>query len=90
MGLGRGEGGMTLSVEYDGMGADPLRVAASDGSGLRLLERRLASLYGDEASLAWRTAPGEGFSVQLRWPARPAGAEVYRGGGGLFAERRTR
>jgi anti-sigma regulatory factor (Ser/Thr protein kinase) len=70
----RGEGRMILRVEDDGMGADPRQVAATEGSGLRLLERRLAGLYGDAASLSWRTAPGEGFDVELRWPATPAGA----------------
>jgi hypothetical protein len=70
----RGEGRMILRVEDDGMGADPGTVSASEGSGLRLLERRLDGLYGDTASLTWRTAPGEGFDVELRWPATVAGA----------------
>jgi sensor histidine kinase YesM len=70
----RGEGRMILRVEDDGMGADPGKVSTSEGSGLRLLERRLDGLYGDTASLAWRTAPGEGFDVELRWPATAATA----------------
>ena len=69
VGLRRGDGRLILKVEDDGMGADPEKVATSEGSGLRLLERRLAGLYGDAASLTWRTGPGEGFDVEIRWPA---------------------
>jgi hypothetical protein len=82
----RGEGRMILRVEDDGMGADPGKVSTSEGSGLRLLERRLDGLYGDTASLTWRTAPGEGFDVELRWPAaaatagEEAGRSLGRGG----------
>jgi len=71
----RGEGRMILRVEDDGRGADPRLVDATEGSGLSLLERRLAGLYGDMASLTWRTAPGEGFDVELRWPATAATAQ---------------
>lgn len=81
----RGEGRMILKVEDDGVGADSRQVATAEGSGLKLLERRLAGLYGDAASLTWRTAPGEGFDVELRWPAVPSGAPDESGeasGGG--------
>jgi hypothetical protein len=67
--LSRDDGEMVLRVEDDGMGSDPSRVGAREGSGLRLLDRRLEGLYGGAASLVWRTAPGEGFAVDLRWPA---------------------
>jgi sensor histidine kinase YesM len=75
----RGEGRMILRVEDDGMGADPRQVDATEGSGLSLLERRLGGLYGDSASLTWRTAPGEGFDVELRWPATRAEARQAPG-----------
>ena len=66
---------MVLTVADDGMGADPGEMARSGGSGLTLLEHRLASLYGDAASLAWHTEPGKGFSVMLHWPMRPVTAQ---------------
>jgi anti-sigma regulatory factor (Ser/Thr protein kinase) len=66
---------MVLTVADDGMGADSGEMARSGGSGLTLLEHRLASLYGDAASLAWHTEPGKGFSVMLHWPMRPVTAQ---------------
>jgi len=80
----RGEGRMILRVEDDGMGAVPEKVAATEGSGLRLLERRLETLYGESGSLSWRTAPGEGFDVEIRWPAVPADSprDPWRATGG--------
>lgn len=78
--VSRQDGSMILRVEDDGMGADPGRVASTDGSGLRLLERRLAILYGTAASMTWRTLPGEGFRVDLRWPPTPASLRREPGG----------
>ena len=38
------------------------------GVGLRNVERRLAVQYGPEASLAVRTTPGLGTTVEIRLP----------------------
>jgi signal transduction histidine kinase len=62
------EGVLVVEVEDDGMGASPDAVRAAEGKGLSLLERRVVTLFGDRASLTWRTAPGKGFSVLLRVP----------------------
>jgi signal transduction histidine kinase len=59
---------MAISVEDDGLGAKPETVRAAEGKGLNLLQRRLSTLFGDTASLTWRTSPGEGFSALLRVP----------------------
>jgi len=63
---------IVLSVEDDGLGADPHSVMDGEGRGLGLLGRRLAALYGSRASLAWDTAPGRGFSVVLKIPLSSA------------------
>jgi LytS/YehU family sensor histidine kinase len=60
---------LVISVEDDGLGAPPETVQAAEGKGLNLLQRRVATLFGDAASLAWRTSPGEGFSAVLEVPA---------------------
>jgi signal transduction histidine kinase len=62
------EGGLAIEVEDDGVGASPDAVRDAEGKGLNLLERRLVTLFGDEASLTWRTARGKGFSALLRVP----------------------
>jgi hypothetical protein len=62
------EGVLAMEVEDDGMGSSPEAVRAAEGKGLSLLERRLVTLFGDQASLTWRTAPGTGFSALLRVP----------------------
>ena len=59
---------LVVEVEDDGTGASPDAVRAAEGKGLSLLERRVVTLFGDQASLTWRTAPGNGFSVLLRVP----------------------
>jgi two-component sensor histidine kinase len=61
---------LVLTVADDGEGADPEAVALARDHGLHLLGRRLASLYGDQASLSWRTAPGEGFTATVRLPVQ--------------------
>jgi len=60
---------LMISVEDDGLGATPEAVRAAEGKGLNLLQRRLSTLFGDEASLTWHTSPGEGFSVLFQVPA---------------------
>ncbi|HSG47561.1 MAG TPA: histidine kinase, partial [Longimicrobiales bacterium] len=54
---------LVLTVADDGAGADPSTVSAARNHGLDLLTRRLDALYGEEASLAWETAPGHGFTA---------------------------
>ena len=68
-------GDLALSVVDDGAGADTVQVGSNGGSGLDLLERRLAVVYGGEGSLTWTTAPDEGFAATVRVPVRrtPAG-----------------
>jgi len=61
---------LVLTVSDDGEGADPEAVAGAVNHGLHLLGRRLESLYGDKASLSWRTAPGEGFTATVRLPVQ--------------------
>ncbi|UCC74909.1 MAG: histidine kinase [Gemmatimonadota bacterium] len=62
------QGHLAMSVEDDGMGADPGDVLEAEGKGLSLLARRLTSLCGPSATLTWCTAPGQGFSVLVRIP----------------------
>jgi len=40
------------------------------GVGLANTRRRLAELYGDQASLQMRAAPGTGTTVEVRLPLR--------------------
>ncbi len=72
----RGSGRLSISVEDDGMGAEPGSVLAAEGKGLQLLRRRVSTLFGDSASLNWRTSPGEGFSALLQLPVSEAPAPV--------------
>lgn len=62
------DGALAITVSDDGEGADPAKVAGAASHGLHILGRRLASLYGDRASLSWSTAPGTGFTTTLRLP----------------------
>jgi hypothetical protein len=84
--LGLSDERLVLAVEDDGVGADPSEVTREEGRGLSVLGQRLAALYGSAASLTWRTAPGDGFSVLLEVPATPAGelatGRVVETGGG--------
>jgi sensor histidine kinase YesM len=59
---------LLISVEDDGMGAEPDMVQAAEGKGLNLLRRRLSMAFGDSASLTWRTSSGGGFIASLRVP----------------------
>ncbi len=63
---------LDVTVRDDGEGADPARVRAAAGHGLDLLRRRLAAVHAESATLTWDTAPGAGFSVTVRLPARTA------------------
>jgi len=62
---------LVLEVRDDGPGADDAAIAASDGTGLRLQHRRLATLYGDAAVLRTRN-DDDGFAVTVELPARRA------------------
>jgi two-component system LytT family sensor kinase len=61
---------LSLVVEDTGAGATPdaLKQGRESGVGLRNVERRLACQYGEAASLAVRTAPGLGTTVEIRLP----------------------
>jgi sensor histidine kinase YesM len=72
IGIGVEDRHLAVSVQDDGMGADPKDVLDGDGRGLGLLERRLSALYGPGASLTWDTARGRGFSVLLKIPLASA------------------
>lgn len=61
-------GTLVLSVGDDGPGADLGRVRASNGLGLRTVERRLQLEYGTTDALAIETAPGAGFVVTMAIP----------------------
>jgi sensor histidine kinase YesM len=62
-------GALTMTVRDTGPGADPLAVAASNGLGLRTVERRLQLDYGSRALLRVQCAPGAGFCVAVTIPA---------------------
>jgi LytS/YehU family sensor histidine kinase len=61
---------LSLVVEDTGAGttSEGLRQGRSTGVGLRNVQRRLECHYGDAASLAIRTTPGEGTIVEIRIP----------------------
>ncbi len=63
---------VVISVEDDGMGAEGEHVQQAEGKGLHLLQRRVSTLFGDAASLTWKTSPGGGFSALLRLPVSEA------------------
>jgi Histidine kinase len=64
------EGGqLVVHVEDDGMGAEDSTLDAG-GTGLRRLRERLGWLYGGQASLTLRTAPGRGLHAELRLPLK--------------------
>jgi two-component system LytT family sensor kinase len=66
------DGQLILTVSDTGAGAarDALRRGREAGVGLRNVERRLAGQYGATASLAIRSGPGEGTTVEIRLPLR--------------------
>lgn len=59
---------LTLSVRDDGPGADLDSVRASNGLGIRTVDRRLRLEYGAGNGLAIETAPGAGFAVTMSIP----------------------
>ena len=68
-----GAGRLRLEVRDDGPGANDEAIEASDGTGLRLLRRRLAALHGDAAALT-TSADDKGFSVTVELPAMTTAA----------------
>jgi len=70
-------GALTMTVHDTGPGADPAAIAASNGLGLRTIERRLQLDYGSRAALRVQSAPGEGFCVSVTVPAHlPSREEI--------------
>ncbi|WP_460468191.1 sensor histidine kinase [Calidifontibacter terrae] len=70
-----------ISVEDDGVGADPVRVqevlngeATSDSIGLGNVDARLRQVYGDDHGLVVETAPGAGMRVSFSIPKFSPGA----------------
>jgi two-component system LytT family sensor kinase len=64
-----------VSVDDDGVGADPARIRrilsgvnGDDGVGLRNVDERLRALYGEGHGLLVETALGAGTRVSLRIP----------------------
>jgi signal transduction histidine kinase len=80
------DGALTLTVSDDGEGADPEVVAGAVGRGLDLLGRRLASLYGEEGAVSWRTRRGGGFVATLRIPVQAPLPVPDRGQGAAALE----
>lgn len=68
--IGRAGDEVRLAVSDDGPGAEPGAAEAGNGRGLALVRRRLAALYGERAALAIATAPGRGFTAEVRLPWR--------------------
>jgi two-component system LytT family sensor kinase len=72
-----------ISVEDDGVGADPARVrrvlsgtGEDDSVGLRNVDERLRATFGDDHGLVIETASGAGTRVSLRIPKFHAGVGV--------------
>lgn len=70
-----------VTVEDDGLGADPDRIrevlggrSASDSVGLSNVDERLRNTFGDEYGLVVETAPGAGTKVIVRVPKFAPGA----------------
>jgi two-component system, LytTR family, sensor kinase len=68
-----------LTVEDDGIGADPEVVRAAlisgeHGVGLSNVDSRLRQVFGDSHGLVVETAPGAGTKVTLRIPKFAPGA----------------
>jgi LytS/YehU family sensor histidine kinase len=59
---------LVISVGDDGPGARLDQVRASDGLGVKTVERRLQLEYGERASFIIETAPGAGFDARMSIP----------------------
>jgi two-component system, LytTR family, sensor kinase len=70
----RADGRLCLAVRDDGPGTSEEEIAASPRMGLRLLQERLAALYGGRALLAFETPAGGGLLVRLELPVAGEGA----------------
>jgi two-component system LytT family sensor kinase len=71
-----------LTVEDDGVGADPEVVRAAlvggqAGVGLSNVDSRLRQVFGDRHGLVVETAPGAGTKVTLRIPKFAPGAHAH-------------
>ena len=64
----RDGGSAVIRVEDDGAGPDP---EVADGVGLGTTRERLATLYGDAASLRLSSGPDGGTVAEVRLPAEP-------------------
>jgi len=64
----RSGGRLLLQVEDDGPGATAAQIAASPRMGLRLLQERLAALYGGRERVAFEAPAGGGLRVRLELP----------------------
>jgi two-component system LytT family sensor kinase len=64
----RSGGRLRVAVKDDGPGTSEAGIAASPRMGLRLLQERLAALYGGRARLAFESPAGGGFCVCLEVP----------------------
>jgi signal transduction histidine kinase len=64
----RSDGWLCLAVSDDGPGTTEAAVAASPRMGLRLLQERLAALYGGRARLTYETPASGGFRVRVDLP----------------------
>ncbi len=69
------DGRLRIEVEDEGPGASAQPPAESHGLGLRLLQERLAALYGGQASLSLHAAAG-GVRAVLELPVRHAPEET--------------
>jgi signal transduction histidine kinase len=69
--LDAASGQLRLTVSDDGPGASAERIRASNGLGLRTVERRLLLEYGPRAVFHIETAPGAGFTASVSIPTEP-------------------
>jgi two-component system, LytTR family, sensor kinase len=69
--ISESEGRVHLSVMDDGAGSDA-PVSASRGIGLRAVTQRLHARFGAAARHRITTAPGDGFRIELEFPAERA------------------
>ncbi|MBP6211393.1 MAG: histidine kinase [Pyrinomonadaceae bacterium] len=68
-----GHDALKLSVWDSGSGGQPKPADKNGGVGLRNVRERLASYYGDEATLTFVHANGSGTTVDIELPLEPRG-----------------